>query len=104
MAELPISAQDHLLVNTITAIVMTRVFDAKRESYWLDLLAETLPHTTQNHNRIAPIARAADQLIKFTKGTPRMRAHLDASAAIAAWSEWRIARAQEVVAKHRSAA
>lgn len=104
MAEPTLTSYDHLLASAVTAVVAARVHDAKRETMWLEILRDTLPHVTRDHPRVADLAIAAEQLVDFSGGGRRCWAHMTASAAVVKWSEWRIGRAQNVIENARAAA
>ncbi|GGH36156.1 hypothetical protein SAMN05444007_108228 [Cribrihabitans marinus] len=104
MAEPQLTSQDHLLASALTALVTNRIADRKREGFWLGMLTETLPHASRAHSRVVPLIEAAERLVEAGDGPDRAWAHLKASAAVCAWSEWRMARAQEVISKREAAA
>ncbi|MEX0306046.1 MAG: hypothetical protein AB3N12_01555 [Ruegeria sp.] len=101
--EVPLTSYDHLLASAVTAVVVQRVYDGKREEMWLKILEDALPHVNRDHQLVDRMAVAAEKLIDFPNGGFRCSAHLDASAAVQCWSEWRIGRAQDVIRKAKAA-
>lgn len=104
MAEPALTSYDHLLANTMAAVATARVYDAARENMWLGVLRDALPHVTRDHTRVADLATAAETLVDFSDGSRRAAAHLQASAAVQKWSEWRVTRALDVIEKSKVAA
>lgn len=98
MAEPQITARDHLLAATLTALVATRFADS-REAMWRAILAEVLPLVTRSHRRVAALAGAAELLLRAGTPAERCRADLEAAAAVQGWAAWRVGLAQEAIGK-----
>lgn len=103
MADTPLTLHDHLLAHALTALVAQRRHDARREALWLGLLRDALPRVSRRNRRVAALCAVAEKLLERPEGGARIAAHLEAAAALVAWSEWRIGQVQDGLQKDRAA-
>ncbi len=86
---------DHLLANTLTALVAQVVFDPARDRMWRDLMKDALPRVSRDIPAIGALAEAAVAIVKAHGISERQSAMIRAEVALVRYAEWRIGLVQE---------
>lgn len=85
---------DHVLAHALTALVAIRVHDPARDAMLRTVLEQDWAHTQSPIPEIQALAETAGHLLSCAPGSPAWaRAHLNASDAVARFSEWRLGKA-----------